>query len=79
MELKQPRLEEWEIIMHPWKHLRGKVYNSSRFADGEVMRTSELFNLDESNRIAQTKNSKYILGEKFAPIKQDEAEPRKEG
>ena len=57
---KQPRLEEW--FVGPNDLLYGKVYNDSRFKDGEVIVTSRVVELDTKTGVAKTKNTNYILG-----------------
>ena len=69
-----PKLENWSVgcnNFNPYqapecqdKVLYGEVYDDEkqRFKDGVYIMTSSIIELDIKNRIAQTSNTKYILG-----------------
>lgn len=69
-----PRLESWSIVedLNPFQapelqtsRLKGIIYDDElkRFSDGRSVTTSRIVELDLKNKIAQTKNTKYKLGE----------------
>ena len=69
-----PRLENWSVVstfvnefQAPElleKQLHGAIYDDelNRFKDGTNITTSTLVELDLNNKIAQTLNTKYVLG-----------------
>jgi hypothetical protein len=68
-----PRLENWTIIrVHNGIVLHGEIHDDEkgRFKDGKNIRTSLVVGLNEEENYAQTKNTKYILGNKL-PIQCD--------
>ncbi len=72
-----PRLENWSIVgnlNHQYQapdsetsRLEGIIFDDElkRFSDGRGVTTSRLVELDLENKIAQTKNTKYKLGEPY--------------
>jgi hypothetical protein len=68
-----PRLENWSIILddgNPYlapecrkNRLHGNIYEDSRFLDGTPVTTSSLQNIDIENKVAQTRNTQYTLGQ----------------
>ncbi len=67
------RIENWSVCTHKdniWtapeiqvKFLKGTVYGHPVFPDGQEVYTSSLVLLDIPNKIAETRNSSYVLGE----------------
>lgn len=68
-----PRLENWSVIgyLDPYQapecqsvYLNGEIYDDEkgRFSDNSKVTTSRIVSLDLVDNIAQTKNTKYILG-----------------
>ena len=63
-----PRLENWYIGTGTFdgeeiSWLCGNIYDDKRFIDGFPVRTSRLVRVDEENKIAETMNTVYELGE----------------
>jgi len=70
-----PRLENWSIVstnISPYAapelaspKLEGNIYDDEkgRFPDGSYVLTSRIVEFDSENMVAQTRNTKYILGE----------------
>lgn len=67
-----PKLENWSVcsnaseFMAPElriKHLTGIVYGHKYLKDGANVATSTLIKLDLANKVAETKNTIYDLGE----------------
>ena len=73
------RLEQWSVIngdSDPYlppemltSHLRGNIYDDERFEDGMPITTSPLVSFPEPN-VAQTRNTRYDLGEPEAKFVQ---------
>lgn len=57
----RPRLENWVCL---YNQLIGNVYGDPRFADGQVIRTTPLLEIDSFGNYARTHNSEYILGKR---------------
>ncbi len=67
-----PRLENWSLTqtLDPYQapelavvRLRGYIYEDNRFLDGSPIITSRVLTVSLINKVAQTRNTKYELGE----------------
>jgi len=74
--MKTPRLENWVIeLWGTHSCALGHVYDSDRFPDGELIRTSYLLRYSLSEKKLTTKNTHYILGtpsSEFTPPPEDD-------
>jgi hypothetical protein len=59
-----PRLEKWQLINN---HLYGEIFSDekNRFEGGTSVKTSSVEEIDEVTGFAQTRNTRYELGEKL--------------
>lgn len=60
---KLPRLEDWFVT--EGDQIIGHVFNHPTIADGEIVTTSRVAELNVKTGYAITKNTRYILGRRF--------------